>query len=240
MKKRTLILLIAAALALGTAGCGEEKKAGESVTEEVDSFTEEMSEELDGQFTAPSEAVTNVVANTWNTQDGAVYVLNGDGTGTKDGEALEFECGFDDEKNITLLITMKDSEEESLYAISTDKTGYGIDLTSLDGGEDMVFRPAGLEFLDAGDERVKALVGEWSDESGNGYAFDAQGNVTISSADKDTDGTYSVVADESGDLYFRIVVEGGSLEFAYTLSDDGTGMDLVAPGTDTVHHWTKG
>ena len=77
-------------------------------------------------------------------------------------EELTFECGFDDEKNITL--QMQIGGKEHLYAISTDDTGYGINLTSLDGGKDLYFLPADLEFLAMDDERAQGIIGEWKDE----------------------------------------------------------------------------
>lgn len=238
MKKKILILTFALIFAL--TGCSEEKKAGKSTTEEVDSYTEEMEESLGEQFSAPSEAVTQAVSNTWVVSGSDdVYELNADGTGKKNDEALTFECGFDDEKNITLQITMDGSDESNLYAISTDTTGYGINLTSLDGGDDLYFLPADLEFLKMSDERAKGIVGEWKDENGNVYRFDEDNNMKILGDGGNTEGTYSVVEDENGTLLLRIVVSGGSLEYQYTLNEDSTQMDLVSPGTDTVHQWTK-
>ena len=35
-----------------------------------------------------------------------VYDLKEDGTGTKDDDGLTFECGFDEDNNITIKITM--------------------------------------------------------------------------------------------------------------------------------------
>ena len=144
MKKKILILTFALMIGLmGLTGCTEEKKAGKSTTEEVDSYTSEMEDTLGGQLSAPSEAVTKAVSNTWAVQgSNDIYELKTDGTGKKNDEDLTFECGFDDEKNITL--QMKIGDAEMLYAISTDETGYGIELTSLDGGEDLYFLPADL------------------------------------------------------------------------------------------------
>lgn len=238
MKKKLLILAFALIFAL--TGCSEEKKAGKSTTEEIDSYTEEMQDSLGGQLSAPSEAVTKAVSNVWIVQGSDdVYELKTDGTGKKNDDALTFECGFDDEKNITLQIKMDDSEEEQLYAISTDETGYGINLTSLDGGENLYFLPADLEFLDMKDSRAKAILGDWTDENGNTYSFAEDRSLKIRGKSGDTEGTFSVVQDEKGTLLMRLVVSGGSLEYEYTLNEDDSRMDLVSPGTETVHEWTK-
>lgn len=238
MKRIIQIAAFAAVISLGLAGCSEEKKAGRPVTEEVDSYTEDAKAATGGQFSAPSEAVTKAVSNTWVVLDSDdVYELRSDGTGKKNEEELTFECGFDDEKNITL--RMEIDGREQLYAISTDDTGYGINLTSLDGGEDLYFLPADLEFLSMDDERAKGIIGEWEDASGNTYRFDEDEKLKIGGGSTDTEGTYSVVEDENGTLLLRLVVPGGSLEYEYTLNADNTQMDLVSPGTETVHTWTK-
>lgn len=239
MKKKILILTFALIVgSTGLTGCTEEKKAGKSTTEKVDSYTSEMEDTLGGQLSAPSEAVTKAISNTWAVQgNNDIYEFKSDGTGKKNDEDLTFECGFDDENNITLL--MRIGDDEMLYAISTDETGYGIELTSLDGGEDLYFLPANLEFLEMTDERAEGILGEWSDESGNTYKFDEDKSMEIKGESGKTEGTFSVVQDENGTLLLRIVVSGGSLEYEYTLNEDNTQMDLVGPGTDTVHHWTK-
>ena len=240
MMKKILFLttLIAAALSLSACG-GDEKKAGGSATEKVDEMASQVQESVDG-IDLPSESVTKAVSNTWVVPDtDEVYVLQADGTGNRDGEPFTFECGFDDENNITLKITMDDGSAENLYAISTDSTGYGIDLTALDDGEDLKFLPEDLEFLSTDDERISGLIGTWADESGNEYEFDKDGHMAIRSADSETKGSFSAVADAEGGLFFRIVVEGGSLEYGFELGEDGTEMKLASPGTDVIHSWTK-
>lgn len=240
MMKKILFLttLIAAALSLSACG-GDEKKAGGSATEKVDEMASQVQESVDG-IDLPSESVTKAVSNTWVVPDtDEVYVLQADGTGNRDGEPFTFECGFDDENNITLKITMDDGSAENLYAISTDSTGYGIDLAALDDGEDLKFLPEDLEFLSTDDERISGLIGTWTDESGNEYEFDKDGHMAIRSADSETKGSFSAVADSEGGLFFRIVVEGGSLEYGFELGEDGTEMKLASPGTDVIHSWTK-
>ena len=127
MKKRILLLMTVAAAAICMSACSDdnEKKAGESTTEKVDEMASQAQESMDG-IDLPSESVTKAVSNTWVVPDtDEVYVLQADGTGNRDGEPFTFECGFDDENNITLKITMDDGSAENLYAISTDSTGYG-------------------------------------------------------------------------------------------------------------------
>lgn len=238
MKRKLLLITLAAVLAFGITGCSEEKKAGKSITEEVDGYTDEVEDSMGGQLSAPSEAVTKAVSNTWVVPGcDDVYELKTDGTGKKNDEDLTFECGFDDAKNITLKMDV--GGKEYLYAISTDDTGYGINLTALDDSEDLYFLPANLEFLAMDDERAQGIVGEWEDGSGNTYRFDKDKSLKIKGDDTDTDGTYSVVENENGTLLLRLVVPGGSLEYEYALSEDDSRMDLVSPGTDIVHTWTK-
>lgn len=240
MKKKILILMTLAAAVICLSACGgKEEKTGKSATEKVDELASQARESMAG-IELPSESVTKAVANTWIVPDTKeIYVLQQDGTGNRDGEPFTFECGFDDEKNITLKITMDDGSRENLYAVSTDSTGYGIDLEALDGGADMKFLPENLEFLDTDDARIADLIGTWTDESGNEYIFDADGSLLIRSSGGETKGTFSAVSDAEGGLFFRIVVEGGSLEYGFEFSSDGTEMNLASPGTDTVHCWTK-
>lgn len=230
--------VIAAVFCLSSCG-KDEKKAGDSATEKVDEMASQVQESVDG-VDLPSESVTKAVSNTWIVPDtGEIFILQTDGTGSRDGAPFTFECGFDDENNITLKIMMDDGSAENLYAISTDSTGYGMDLTALDGGADLKFLPEDLEFLSTDDARIADLVGTWADESGNEYVFGSDGSLLIRSSDGETEGTFSAVADAKDGLFFRIVVEGGSLEYGFELSDDGNTLDLASPGTDVIHTWTK-
>ena len=240
MKKKILLLMAVIAAVFCLSSCGkDEKKAGDSATEKVDEMASQVQESVDG-VDLPSESVTKAVSNTWIVPDtGEIFILQADGTGSRDGAPFTFECGFDDENNITLKIMMDDGSAENLYAISTDSTGYGMDLTALDGGADLKFLPEDLEFLSTDDARIADLVGTWADESGNEYVFGSDGSLLIRSSDGETEGTFSAVADAKDGLFFRIVVEGGSLEYGFELSDDGNTLDLASPGTDVIHTWTK-
>lgn len=243
--KRKLIALILASMFCVTACSGnsasEDAKAGTSTTEEVDQMASEIKEKVGDSVSLPSESVTKAVSGTWRDQgNNDLYVLSEDGTGTKNGEALTFECGFDDDNNITIRFVTGEAEDEKLYAVSTDDTGYGINFTSLDGGgETIALLPEGLKFLDLTDERVAGILGEWKDDGGNTYRFKDDHSMVISGSKTETEGVFNVVENEEGTLLLKMKVPGGSLEFTYELDEENAGMDLQAPGDDTVHHWTR-
>lgn len=243
--KRKLIALMLASMFCVTACSGnsasEDAKAGTSTTEEVDQMASEIKEKVGDSVSLPSESVTKAVSGTWRDQgNNDLYVLSEDGTGTKNGEALTFECGFDDDNNITIRFVTGEAEDEKLYAVSTDDTGYGINFTSLDGGgETIALLPEGLKFLDLTDERVAGILGEWKDDGGNTYRFKDDHSMVISGSKAETEGVFNVVENEEGTLLLKMKVPGGSLEFTYELDEENAGMDLQAPGDDTVHHWTR-
>lgn len=243
--KRKLIALMLASVFCVTACSGnsasEDAKAGTSTTEEVDQMASEIKEKVGDSVSLPSESVTKAVSGTWRDQgNNDLYVLSEDGTGTKNGEALTFECGFDDDNNITIRFVTGEAEDEKLYAVSTDDTGYGINFTSLDGGgETIALLPEGLKFLDLTDERVAGILGEWKDDGGNTYRFKDDHSMVISGSKAETEGVFNVVENEEGTLLLKMKVPGGSLEFTYELDEENAGMDLQAPGDDTVHHWTR-
>ena len=53
---------------------------------------------------------------------------------------------------------------------------------------------------------------------------------------KDYDAVLMAIGGHKG---VRLPMEGGSLEYEYTLSEDHTVLELCSPGTDTIHRWTK-
>lgn len=241
MKRLIVALLLATTLCM--TGCGDTKKTTEpaaSKTEEVDKATSKLKDEMGEGYILPSDSVKKVMAKQWKVVGtDTIYNLKEDGTGTKDDTALTFECGFDEDNNITLGITMDGEEKEQLYAITTDDTGYGLSLKSLDGGEDMEFLQADTELLDLKDERAKGLVGKWTDDSGNEYNLKKDGKLVIKSTSGETKGTYCVAENTDGTLRLNLVVSGGTLEYVYTLSEDDSSVSLCSPGTDTIHTWTK-
>lgn len=243
MKKKMIALIFASVFCVTACsgnGASEETKAGTSTTEEVDQMASEIKEQVGDSVSLPSESVTKAVAGTWREQENDdLYVLSEDGTGTKNGEALTFECGFDDDNNITINILMDGEDEGSQYAISTDDTGYGINFTSLDGGEDIFLLPEGLKFLELTDERVAGIIGEWADDGGNTYRFEDDHSMVISDSKTETKGVFNVVENEEGILLLKMKVPGGSLEFTYELDKENAGIELQAPGDDTVHHWIR-
>ena len=65
MKKKILILTFALIVgSTGLTGCTEEKKAGKSTTEKVDSYTSEMEDTLGGQDRVLGVAETKAISNT--------------------------------------------------------------------------------------------------------------------------------------------------------------------------------
>ena len=97
----------------------------------------------------------------------------------------------------------------------------------------------GTDLLDLTDDRAKGLIGKWTDNSGNEYKLKKDGKLVIKSSSGETKGTYCVAENTDGTLRLNLVISGGTLEYVYTLSDDGSTVELCSPGTDTVHKWTK-
>lgn len=233
MKKRLFALLLAAMLCLTMVACGDDEN-----TDEVDELANSMQEVGATGIITPSESVMTAMAKEWIVVDSDdVYVMNADGTGTKNDVAFTFECGFNKKNKITMNIVL--GEEEESYTIATDETGYGVELTAVKGAEDKTLLPADLEFLSLDDERAKGIVGEWSDASGNIYKLDDEFNLEIDGVKNDSEGTYSVVENAEGTLCLNLVINGSGYEYEYTLNETNDELQLCGSGSDTVHTWTK-
>ena len=122
---------------------------------------------------------------------------------------------------------------ESVYDLKEDGTG------TLDGGKDMELFQSDIKRIDISDAQASGLLGTWKDDNENEYTFKKDGTVVIKGSSGKTKGTFGVVKDAEGILKLNLVMEGGSLEYEYTLSEDHTVLELCSPGTDTIHRWTK-
>lgn len=245
--KRTLVALIFVSL-LAVTGCqGEEevKAASEKQIAEESENSEEKAaafEEAYGEYIIePNDALKSVFSKSWDvkgTED--VYVLESDGTGTRNGEALTYECGFDEENNIVLKFIMEGESEGSIYIVTADNTGYGLDLVPAVEGETMKLFPTNMTLLDSSDERVAGVAGTWKDENENEYIFDEAGTMTIKGSDGDADGTWSAIEkEEEGVVIIYLLLEGGSLEFEYEIQDEGKTMALYNRSAETWYYWYK-
>lgn len=235
MKKGFLLLVLS--LALCFTACGKD----EDPTNDVDKFADLMQQSGATWAIEPSESVMNAMAGTWTVVGSEdVYELKASGIGKKNDDRLTFECGFNEDNKITMCITM--NETDAYYKISTDSTGHGVDLESLDGGEDMWFVPANLEFIELDDARAEGIVGEWSDASNNKYILGEEKDLLIKGKSGDSEGTYSVVEDSEGTLILTLVVNGSALQFEYSLNDAKDEMKLVnlpIEENSVEHIWTK-
>ena len=229
MKKRLLALLFVGILAL--TGCQseaeKEKEAFQKAFETVD--------------TKYSDAIKTVLANEWAEVDGeAMYVFATDGTGSIDGKTFTYTCGFDAENKIAMEVVMDETKAEEYFYVSTDNTGYGLNLDVVGSEEDVYLMRTNVNVLESSDERVAAIVGEWADKSDNRYVFNADGTMVIKGSESDTEGFFSLVEmKEDGSLFFNLLFAGDIMDFYYAMSDDGNTMTLCRPGTDVIHTWTR-
>lgn len=238
MKK--LLIMMAFCVAV-MAGCQNKDQAenlenNQSVTQEE---TAAVLEEVLGDYIIqPNDALKMVFSKSWDvtgTED--IYVLETDGTGSKNEEALTYECGFDADNNIVLKFNM---ESESIaYVAVSDATGYGLDLTPVSEGTAMNLFPSDMTLLELSDEKVTGLFGIWKDASGNGYEFSEDGTLMIRGKEADTPGTWCAIEKENGRVVVNLLVTGGSLEFEYEIQEEGKTLALYNRGAETWYYWTR-
>lgn len=225
MKKRLLVLLMAGILGLTGCQSAEEKKQAE------------MMEAFEQMGVEHNEVIMSVLSKEWKVLGGEdTYEFTKEGTGNISGEEFKYSCGFNEENDIMLQITMNETEEELHYFVSADDTGHGLFFENVEG-ETMQLLLANVELLDMEDERAKALVGEWADKSDNRYILEEDRKLVIKGSDSEKTGTYSVVIRDEMTL-LTLVIGSNTLEFEYEFASD-TAVDLHAPGTETVHTWIK-
>ena len=229
MKKRLLVLLFVVVLCLS--GCQSEEEAKKEALQEA---FEDIGMEH-------STVIMNVLSKEW-TVIGAedTYTFTKEGTGNISGETFTYSCGFDEENNIALKIVMDKTAEEKYYYVSTDDTGYGLNLDLAGEEKDVYLFQSNVELLDLTDERAAVMVGEWADKSDNRYIFNEDGSMLIKGSQSETEGTFSVVEwKEDGSLLLTLVFGSDTMEFNYEILSDGTTVQLCRPGTDVIHTWIK-
>ena len=229
MKKRLLVLLFVVVLCLS--GCQSEEEAKK---EAIQNAFEDIGMEH-------STVIMNVLSKEW-TVIGAedTYTFTKEGTGNISGETFTYSCGFDEENNIALKIVMDKTTEEKYYYVSTDDTGYGLNLDLAGEEKDVYLFQSNVELLDLTDERAAVMVGEWADKSDNRYIFNEDGSMLIKGSQSETEGTFSVVEwKEDGSLLLTLVFGSDTMEFNYEILSDGTTVQLCRPGTDVIHTWIK-
>lgn len=235
MKKRLFALLLATVLCMTMVACGDDKN-----TEKVDGLASSLQDGGAIGIITPSQSVMSAMAKKWIVVDSSdIYEMSADGTGTKNDVEFTFECGFNKDNDITMNITLGDDVES--YTISTDETGYGVELDAVSGAEDKVLLPADLEFLALDDARVDGIVGEWKDASGNIYKLGKKFDLEIDGVKNDSKGTYSVVETADGEYHLNLVIKGSAFEYGFIL--DAAKGELTLWGadsdTDATHTWTK-
>lgn len=225
MKKRLLVLVLAGVLCLTGCQSAEEKQQAQ------------MMEAFEKMGVEHNEVIMSVLSKEWKVLGGeTTYEFTKEGTGNISGDTFTYSCGFDEENDIMLQITMDETEEEFHYFVSADDTGHGLFFETVEG-ETMQLLMANVELLDMADERVQRIIGEWADKSDNRYVFDEERKLVIKGSDSEKEGSYSVVIRDEVSL-LTLVIGSNTLEFQFEFVDENI-MDLCAPGTETVHTWIK-
>ena len=225
MKKRWLALLFAGVLCLTGCQSAEEKKQAE------------MLEAFETMGVEHNEVIMSVLSKDWQVLDREeTYAFTKEGTGNISGEEFTYSCGFNEENDIMLQITMNDTAEEFHYMVSADDTGHGLYFEAVTEEVTQHLLLNNVELLDVKEEAA-VFVGEWADKGDNRYILNDDMTMTIKSADSEKEGTYSVALKDDTAL-LTLVFGSNTLEFEYEFLD-GTTMKLCAPGTETVHTWIK-
>lgn len=219
-----------------------ESPAGENAEDGSTADAESMLENMTIDY---SEAVAMAISKEWNVEgkeEGYLFSTDGSGEHRLEGETERFQytCGFDEENNILVRITMEESDET--YRITTDETGYGIYMEAVEGAEGIAGRklltPADMKILDIDDEQVAGLFGVWEDDGGNRYEFTKENEFLILTAE-DSNGTFCAAEKEDGTLEVSILVAGGTLRYEYGLQDEGRTLQLYNRDAESFYYWHR-
>lgn len=228
MKKKLLTLLFVGVLVL--TGCQSTEEAQK----------EKILKAFENIGMEHSAVIMNVLSKEWVEVNGEdFYVFTKEGTGEISGESFTYSCGFDEEYNIALKMIMDDTKEEKYYYVTTDDTGYGLNLDMAGENEDIYLFQNNVELLELTDERASEVIGEWADKGDNRYILNEDGTMLIKGSQSETEGTFSVVeVKEDGSLLLTLVFGSDTMEFNYEFLKDGS-MQLCRPGTDIIHTWIR-
>ncbi len=200
---------------------------------------EEIKEAFENIGIDHETVVRSVLSKKWNVRGSeTTYEFTKEGTGSVSGEIFSYECGFDENHQIMVMMTMEASGETYYYYVSSDDTGHGLFFESASDGKKLHLINADVILLDMSDTRAAKIAGEWADRSDNRYILNDDFTMLIKGSESDTKGTYSVAVKEEL-LLLTLVFEENTLEFTWELSENGNSVNLKAPGTDTVHTWVR-
>lgn len=219
-----------------------ESTAGENDGEGSSADAENMLENMTIDY---SEAVAMAISKEWNVEgeeEGYLFSTDGSGEHRLEGETERFQytCGFDEDNNILVRITV--GEREEAHRITTDETGYGIYMEAMEGAEGTagkkLLTPADLKILNVDDEKVTGILGVWEDDGGNRYEFTKNGEFLILTAEN-SNGTFCAAEKEDGILEVSILVAGGNLRYEYSLQDDGQTLQLYNRDAESYYYWHR-
>lgn len=236
--KNKLVIVLVAALFVFT-GCQKEDAKQEMNSQQEEQA--ELEEILGDYIIEPNDALKAVFSKSWDvTGTDEIYVLELDGTGKKKEESITYECGFNEENQIVLSFYIEEKDKAESYIAVSDATGYGLDLTPIEGGKAMNLFPTNLELLTVSDERVKGLTGTWKDDNSNEYIFKEDGSLLIKDKEADTPGTWCAIEkEEEGVCIINLLVEGGSLELEYEIQEEGQTLALYNRSAEVWYYWHK-
>ena len=238
MKKMWVMLGVCLVMLTGCQNSEQVENLPKEQTVTREETTAALEEVLSDYIIQPNDALKMVFSKSWDVTDSEdVYVLEMDGTGKKNEEAFTYECGFDEKNNIVLKINME--EESTAYLAVSDATGYGLDLTPVNGGTSVNLFPSDLTLLEMSDDKVTGLFGTWEDASGNEYEFGEDGTLLIKGKENDTPGHWCAIEKENGRIIVNLLVTGGSLEFEYEIQEEGKTLALYNRSAETWYYWNR-